>query len=94
MLCKIIFGHLGGLVLAGPFKRRTVVLGVYGVSGATSAIRSARLQQSLWEYISLLVELSHLLSHNICMLGDLNHGSERDPGGEVDHVDEAAMDHN
>jgi len=46
-------------------------LGVYGISGATTASRPAQLQQALWEYITPIVEINQLADHNIVVLGDL-----------------------
>jgi hypothetical protein len=49
--------RVSGIVLAGACGRRTLILGVYGVSGATSSIRAAERQQALWKCITPLVEL-------------------------------------
>jgi hypothetical protein len=51
---------------------RTVILGIYGISGATTATRPAQMQRALWEYITPIVELNQLMEHNIVVLGDLN----------------------
>jgi hypothetical protein len=64
--------RVSGLVLAGPDKVRTVIIGVYGISGATTASRPAQMQQALWEYITPIVEINQLVDHNIVVLGDLN----------------------
>ena len=44
------------LVLAGPCHQRTLLIGVYGYSSATTESRSSKWQQELWE----------LIWHHIC----------------------------
>ena len=39
------------LVLAGPCRQRTLLLGIYGYSSATTESRCSKRQQELWEHV-------------------------------------------
>jgi hypothetical protein len=60
------------LVLAGPCRQRTLLIGMYGYSSATTESRCSRRQQELWEHVEPFVRLNRERGHHVVVLGDLN----------------------
>ena len=67
------------LVLAGPCRQRTVLMGMYGYSSATTESRCSRRQQELWEHVEPFIRLNRERGHHTVVLGDLKCCSQK-PG--------------
>ena len=65
-------GRISGIVLAGACQTRTLILGIYGISGATTDHHCSRAQQELLASLTPTILANLKLKHHIIVLGDFN----------------------
>ena len=65
-------GRISGIVLAGACQTRTLILGIYGISGATTDHHCSRAQQELLTSLTPTILANLKLKHHIIVLGDFN----------------------
>ena len=64
--------RVSSLILVGPCKQRTLVVGLYGFAGATTEARSGLRQQELWTEVAPLIRSYREAYHHVVVMGDLN----------------------
>ena len=64
--------RVSALVLVGPCQQRTLVVGLYGLTGATTEARSGLRQQELWAEVAPLIRSYREMDHHVVVMGDLS----------------------
>jgi hypothetical protein len=64
--------YISALLLAGTGKVRTLVLGVYGVPGATTSAEAGDRQKERLDLVSRIASKHRGAKHQLVVLGDLN----------------------
>jgi exonuclease III len=65
-------GRISGIVLAGACQTRTLIIGLYGISGASTDHHCSRAQQELLASLVPTITDNQKLKHHIIVLGDFN----------------------
>ena len=65
-------GRISGIVLAGACQTRTLIIGLYGISGASTDHHCSRAQQDLLASLVPTITDNQKLQYHIIVLGDFN----------------------
>jgi len=65
-------GRVSGIVLAGACRTRTLIIGIYGISGASTDHHCSRAQQELLASLVPTITDNQKLKHHVIVLGDFN----------------------